>query len=220
VFLVTVLLVSVSAAACGDWFTTFTRQPAIHPWQVATMDSTAMDSTPARGNPQGSVPLYGSALPDWVVSYAPFANRLDSMSVLVNPREATDASINNGHKYYQLTCVVCHGQTGQGDGLALQSVRLIISLVSDSARSRSEGYLFGIIRNGRGAMPTYNRIEESDRWDIVNYVLGLQGRLGRAVPTGPLGTPGETGASLPGATMTAPQRPPPHFPTSRIGSGG
>ena len=25
-------------------------------------------------------------------------------------------------------------------------------------------------------MPTYNRIEESDRWDIVNYLRSLQGK--------------------------------------------
>ena len=31
-----------------------------------------------------------------------------------------------------------------------------------------------MIRNGRGTMPTYNRIEEMERWDVVNYVRGLQ----------------------------------------------
>ena len=38
-----------------------------------------------------------------------------------------------------------------------------------------------MIRNGRGLMPPYNRIEEMDRWDVVNYVRGLQGRYPVAV---------------------------------------
>ena len=36
------------------------------------------------------------------------------------------------------------------------------------------GVIFGIIRNGRGLMPPYNRIEENDRWDLINYLRALQ----------------------------------------------
>ena len=62
-----------------------------------------------------------------------------------------------------------------------------------------------MIRNGRGLMPAYNRIEELERWDVVNYVRGLQGRY--AVQTGPVGLPGETGDKLPGYSQTGPTRP-------------
>jgi mono/diheme cytochrome c family protein len=44
-----------------------------------------------------------------------------------------------------------------------------------------------MIRNGRGTMPTYNRIEERDRWDVVNYVRALQGKVtGIPFERGPL----------------------------------
>ena len=46
-------------------------------------------------------------------------------------------------------------------------------------------------------MPPYNRIEEKDRWDVVNYIRGLQGKLPAAVPTGPLAVPGFTGPTVP-----------------------
>ena len=69
--------------------------------------------------------------------------------------------------------------------------------------------LWGMIRNGRGLMPSYNRIEELDRWDVVNYVRGLQGRY--AVTTGPVGLPGETGDKLPGYTQMGPTRPSPYY---------
>ena len=61
-------------------------------------------------------------------------------------------------------------------------------------------------------MPSYNRIEEMDRWDVVNYVRALQGKLGVTVPTGPLAVPGVTGRWVPGYTKTAPDRPAPFVP--------
>jgi hypothetical protein len=66
-----------------------------------------------------------------------------------------------------------------------------------------------MMRNGRGLMPPYNRIEEADRWDVVNYVRGLQGRY--PVTVGPVGRPGETGDKLPGVTRLGPTVPAAYF---------
>ena len=203
------LLLPVTLGAC-DWFTNFTRQPKIDPWEVATMDSTKRDSLPPRGNPQGSVPMFGGSPPDFVVSYGRFPLTVDSMSSMRNPTPASDASIENGHKYYAINCAVCHGDTGDGQGPVTKYQFPMISLKTESAIGRTDGYLYGMIRNGRGLMPSYNRIEHMDRWDVVNYVRGLQGRVGRAVPTGPVGTPGETGLKVPGPTLMGPTRPAPH----------
>jgi hypothetical protein len=80
------------------------------------------------------------------------------------------------------------------------------SLVNERVRGLSDGYIYGVIRNGRGAMPNYARIEHRNRWDVVNYLRALQ--AGTA-DTSSVGTPGTTGDALPGATMTAPTRPAP-----------
>ena len=93
-----------------------------------------------------------------------------------------------------------------GDGPATQFGMPGINLTTDVTRGRADGYIFGMIRNGRGLMPPYNRIEEMDRWDVVNYLRGLQGKT---VPTGPLAAPGVTGDKVPGFTKTAPTRPAP-----------
>jgi hypothetical protein len=66
-----------------------------------------------------------------------------------------------------------------------------INIVGDVTRARSDGYLFGMMRNGRGLMPTYNRIEETDRWDVVNYLRALQS--GAQVAAGEIAAPGVTG---------------------------
>jgi len=76
-----------------------------------------------------------------------------------------------------------------------------------------------MMRNGRGMMPTYDRIEEMDRWDVVNYIRGLQGKY--KVATGPVGLPGETGDKVPGPSQMGPTRPSPyyHHAGSQAGAG-
>jgi mono/diheme cytochrome c family protein len=189
--------------ACS-WFTDFKEQPKIDPWE------TAGDSVPMRGNPQNSVSVYGSAAPGFAVSRMALPATLDSMSGIANPVPADARSLHNGRMYYQINCAVCHGEAGKGDGPVLATKQLFPPpLVGASAEGRSDGYIWGIMRNGRGAMPSYNRIEELDRWDVVNYVRGLQGRYQVAV--GPVGLPGETGDKVPGYSQMGPTRPSPYY---------
>ena len=187
-----------------EWFTDFKRQPSLWTWE-AVKDSL----TPSRGNPQMSVPITGTAVAGFQVSYQPLPGTIDSMSSIPNPHPVTDASLANGRKYFQINCAPCHGDKGMGDGTATKYGMPGINLITDVTRGRTDGYIFGMIRNGRGLMPTYNRIEEADRWDVVNYLRALQGVGGRTVETGPLAAPGVTGDKLPGATLTAPTRPAP-----------
>ena len=189
-------------SAC-EWFSDFKRQPKIDPWESPNL------MTPPRGNPQGSVPVSGTAVSAFQVSYAPLPGTIDSMSSLRNPTAPGDASLANGRTYYAINCAVCHGDAGKGDGPAVQYGMVGINLLGDLTKNRTDGYLFGMMRNGRGLMPTYNRIEELDRWDVVNYVRGLQGLLAAPVQLGAVGRPGETGALVPGATRTGPTRPAP-----------
>jgi len=187
-----------------EWFTDFKRQPKIDPWESPS------DTIPPRAAPQFSVPVTGNAVPGYVVSYQATPAAVDSMSGLRNPTAVSDSSLANGRRYYQVNCAVCHGDNGAGNGPATKYGMPGISIVTDLTKARSDGYIYGMIRNGRGLMPNYNRIEEMDRWDVVNYVRGLQGTLGRQVATGALGRPGQGGWTMPGYTATGPTRPAPH----------
>jgi mono/diheme cytochrome c family protein len=191
--------------AC-EWFTDFKRQP-----YVATWESMRTDTLIVRGSPQGSVPTTGTALPGFAVSYSQLPGTIDSMTALINPTPVSEASLANGRKYYQINCAVCHGDRADGTGLATRYGFVPISLQLPLSQARSDGYIYGMIRNGRGLMPSYNRIEEMDRWDVVNYLRALQGRVTNvAFETGPLALPGVTGDKLPGATRLGPNRWVPH----------
>lgn len=205
------LLVSATmlSSACS-WFTDFKRQPKIDPWE------TVGDSmTPARGQPQGSVAITGTAMAGYQVSYQPLPGTVDSLSPVPNPTPPSPASLANGRKYFQINCAVCHGDKAMGDGPATKFGMVPMPLTTDVTRNRTDGYIFGMMRNGRGLMPPYNRIEEADRWDVVNYLRGLQGKLALQVDIGPVAAPGVTGDALPGPTPIGPTRPAPYFHAPR-----
>jgi mono/diheme cytochrome c family protein len=191
--------------AC-EWFTDFKRQPSISTWEPVN-DTT----TPSRGNPQMSVPTTGTAVAGFQVSYGAFPATIDSMAAIPNPTPVSDSSLANGRKYFQINCSVCHGERAMGDGPATKFGMPGINLTMDITKARTDGYIFGMIRNGRGLMPPYNRIEEMDRWDVVNYVRALQGVNGRQVPVGALAPPGVTGDKVPGATRMGPNVPAPFY---------
>jgi mono/diheme cytochrome c family protein len=196
--------VFVSTLGACSWFTDFKDQPKHDPWESPS-DTIAM-----RGNPQNSVPVYGTAAPGYAFSHTPLIATLDSMSSIQNPVPADARSLHNGRMYFQINCAVCHGPAGKGDGPILKAKAIFPPpLIGASAEGRTDGYIWAIIRNGRGAMPSYDRIEEMDRWDVVNYVRGLQGRYPVAV--GPVGLPGETGDKVPGYSQTGPTRPSPYY---------
>ncbi len=205
--------------ACS-WFTDFKEQPRIEPWEA---EYAGNDTTPFRGQPMYSVPVTGERVPAYVVSHhgsmtwAPgvpgSTATIDSMAGLPNPTPASARSLENGRKYYQINCEVCHGISGRGNGPALTYGMPAPSLLTDITKGRTDGYIYGMIRNGRNLMPTYDRIEDMDRWDVVNYVRALQGRIaGVVADTTPIGYPGENGKTVPGPTRTAPTRPAPYRP--------
>ncbi|HEX6575811.1 MAG TPA: cytochrome c [Gemmatimonadaceae bacterium] len=201
----------VLAATGCEWFTDFKRQPSLWTWEPVK-DSL----TPSRGNPQMSVPVTGTAVAGFQVSYSQLPGTIDSMAAIPNPHPSSAASLLNGRKYYSINCAVCHGDAAMGDGPATKYGMPGINLTTDMTKGRTDGYIFGMIRNGRGLMPPYNRIEEADRWDVVNYLRALQN--GGAVEKGPLAAPGVTGDKLPGATTLGPTRPAPFvMPGGAIG---
>jgi len=200
------LLFATTVLASCSWFTDFKQQPKIDPWE------TAADTIAFRGNPQGSVPIGGSAAPGFEYDRTPSPQTIATMASIPNPVPADSASVNRGRINYQINCAVCHGPLGMGNGNATKygMPGIGIGAGSNAANTLTDGYIFGMIRNGRGLMPSYNRIEEPDRWDVVNYLRSIQGKGTVAADTSH-GRPGETGTLVPGATRLGPTRPAPYF---------
>ena len=164
-----------------------------------------------RYTPEGSVPVRGSE-PDWSAEWVSgrttTANALKNplarapapgSSVPLIPREAEAA----GDTLYQNFCTVCHGTTGNADGPVSRQMGAP-SLLTPRARAYTDGYIYGIIRYGRGVMPRYGDkvVVPAERWSIVSHVRKLQEQSpvtpGDATPIPP-------GPSATGSTSSVPR---------------
>jgi len=104
-------------------------------------------------------------------------NEADVVVNLPNPVPATQASLDRGEELFLRFCAPCHGPDGTGaTGYIVPAGFPPYPLVSDRVKQFTDGYIYGMIRMGRGNMPSYgHRISHFDRWNVVNYLRALQG---------------------------------------------
>lgn len=132
-----------------------------------------------RPAPEGAVPYESplGALPEPALE--PTEAALTAWGdTVINPFPMDEAVLDAGQELYHTHCYVCHGAAGEGDGPVVgppDRFPMGPSLLVPGAVDRSDGYLYGIIRVGRGLMPPYGgRLSYQERWYIVNYVRHLQ----------------------------------------------
>ena len=96
--------------------------------------------------------------------------------VEVFPIAVTKDTVTRGKQRYEIFCSVCHGLTGNGDGMIVRrGFRRAASFNDDRLRQAPVGHFFDAISNGWGAMPGYApQIPTEDRWAIIAYIRALQ----------------------------------------------
>ncbi len=94
------------------------------------------------------------------------------------PIPITKKDLERGQERYDIFCSVCHGATGNGDGMIARrgfNKPLPASYHQDRLRQAPVGHFFDAMTNGWGAMPAYaSQIPVEDRWKIVAYIRALQ----------------------------------------------
>ncbi len=103
--------------------------------------------------------------------------REDVENITQNPVAQTPESLEQGKKYYDRYCFVCHGIEGKGDGPVIKRGFYPLNLTTPGVIARTDGYIYAYIRyGGKVMMPSYREsITSEQAWDIVNYVRELQG---------------------------------------------
>lgn len=94
-------------------------------------------------------------------------------------------SVANGELLFRENCTVCHGAGGHGDGpLSTRTRRPPADLSAPHTALHTAGDMFWWIGNGipAGGMPGFaDRLNEQDRWDLVNFLRtfsqGFQARV-------------------------------------------
>jgi len=92
------------------------------------------------------------------------------------PFPVTAEVMQRGQERYQIFCAMCHGATGDGDGMIVRrGFRQPPSYHEDRLRQARVGHFFRVITEGYGAMPSYRaQVPVQDRWAIIAYVRALQ----------------------------------------------
>jgi mono/diheme cytochrome c family protein len=111
---------------------------------------------------------------------------------MANPVQATPEALARGEAQYLRHCAACHGPGGAGDGPVVGPGRFPFATpigAGSVAAGYTDGYLFGVMRVGRGLMPAYgDRMSQADLWSVVHYMRRLQGMDPGAVsPAAPAG---------------------------------
>lgn len=92
-----------------------------------------------------------------------------------SPVETTPDLLARGAERFRIYCAPCHDARGNGKGILAAQGLPTTSLHIDRLRTVEDGYLFGVITNGRGLMPSYRwPIPPADRWAIIAHVREIQ----------------------------------------------
>lgn len=107
-----------------------------------------------------------------------------------NPLPNDMEVLKTGRRAYNIYCIVCHGERGEGDGNIIPSLNDSTTLNSGhTAKSTNhfppqpintvrvqkmtDGYLFNYITHGGAVMPKYGHLPVEMRWSIVRYLRVL-----------------------------------------------
>jgi len=160
-----------------------------------------------RPEPAGAVP-FETPMGDAPLAVGNTQADLQALGARVtNPIPMDQANLAHGQLMFERHCAVCHNANGQGQGPIVgappRKFPLGPTLVSPAVQAYSDGYIYAVIRQGRGLMPAYGyRMNERERWQVVNYVRQLQGATaGGAAPAGATTTTPQ--AAAPAADTTA-----------------
>jgi mono/diheme cytochrome c family protein len=90
------------------------------------------------------------------------------MASLTNPYAHDSDAIRAGGKLFRYHCAECHGRDANG-------TRSAPSLRSMSVQGADPGVLFWFLTNGdlKRGMPSWSRLPEQRRWQLVSYLKVL-----------------------------------------------
>ncbi len=149
-------LAALAAGCSNDWRTDMWYQPSVRPEQDP------------RPQPERSVPL--GAGPRYVDR--------DDTADLANPVPPTAASLAHGKLLFVARCAPCHGAEGHGGGPVSKFFPPAPDLAYATVKARSDGFIWGTISYGGKAMPPQREgLSATDRWDLVNEVRAIQGKV-------------------------------------------
>jgi mono/diheme cytochrome c family protein len=128
------------------------------------------DGLAMRPPPAGTVP-FRSAIDPAVET----GRGADGKPLAASPVPFDAALVARGKAKFDVNCAVCHGLVGDGDSQVALNMSLRRPPSLHLYRDRPDGYLYQVVSEGFGLMPSYaGSLSVHDRWAVVAYVRALQ----------------------------------------------
>lgn len=97
---------------------------------------------------------------------------------LSNPIVLTDEVLAEGERLYKITCIICHGEKGDGTGFIVENEKfpaVPTSYFELRLMDMPMGQMFHVTQYGRNMMGSYaSQLNPTQRWTIIHYVKSLQ----------------------------------------------
>jgi mono/diheme cytochrome c family protein len=122
-------------------------------------------------NPNPNAPVATTTDASGNTLVASFPNDIDEFPIPV-----TKELIDRGQERFNIYCIVCHGPTGNGDGMIVRrGFPKPPTYHDDRLRNAPVGHFFDVMTNGWGKMNSYSyQVQPADRWAIAAYIRSLQ----------------------------------------------
>lgn len=95
-----------------------------------------------------------------------------------NPVKLTPESLKATAQIYQQDCENCHGESGASNGPQAKDLSQKPANFAnvEMMKKVTDGELFWKMTEGRGAMPSFRALPETQRWQLVSYLRELSSR--------------------------------------------
>ncbi|MEO7795255.1 MAG: cytochrome c [Thermoanaerobaculia bacterium] len=159
-------IAAIGAAGCRQ---DMHDQPKLKPYRSSAFFANGSGMRPlpahtvARGSLQEDTHLYTGRMAD------------GSMATEF-PMPVTRSVLKRGQDRFNIYCTPCHGQVGDGRGMVVRrGYKQPTSYHDERLRQVPVGYIFDVMTNGFGVMPSYApQLPVEDRWAIAAYIRALQ----------------------------------------------
>jgi cytochrome c553 len=128
------------------------------------------------GSASRPIPPHTVARGDLQNDNAFYTGMIGTNLVITFPFPITREILKRGRESFEINCVPCHGETGEGNGIIVQrGFPAPPSYHIERLRDASVGHFFDVMTRGYGVMFSQaERVTPEDRWAIAAYIRALQ----------------------------------------------
>ena len=128
------------------------------------------------GSASRPIPPHTVARGDLQNDEAFYTGMIGTNLITTFPMTITREILKRGQQRFEINCVPCHGETGEGNGIVVQrGFPVPPSYHIERLRAAPVGHFFDVMTRGYGVMYSYaTRVTPEDRWAIAAYIRALQ----------------------------------------------